>query len=128
MFRNLNSSVSFSIKGFIYFMTDRNRSIITVGYTDNLYKTVNIYRNTAELFVDENKKSMRLVYFEQYDNEVLLKKRCDELQRLTKAQRERIIRTVNPNWNDLSIKITSNEIIDLSILNIQSGKLIEPLR
>ncbi|POY37519.1 nuclease [Solitalea longa] len=99
-------------KRYIYFMTDRNRSSIVVGTSDNLINTINKFRSIPNLHFGINDHYSRLVYFEQFENESLLQKRFAELQYLTKAQKEKIIRSINADWIDLSLAVDFENILD----------------
>ncbi|MCO4291625.1 GIY-YIG nuclease family protein [Solitalea sp. MAHUQ-68] len=99
-------------KRYIYFMTDRNRSSIVVGTSDNLINTINKFRSIPNLHFDVNDHYSRLVYFEQFDNETLLQKRFADLQHTTKTQKEKIIRSVNADWIDLSLAVDFESIMD----------------
>ncbi|MNI94587.1 hypothetical protein D3C73_1527110 [compost metagenome] len=66
------------------------------------------------MFFDYSTSHMRLVYFEEFTNETLLHKRYEFLKMLTKAQKEKLIRSVNADWVDLSIGVDFEEILDIN--------------
>jgi len=101
------------MKQFIYILTDSNRKNLHVGLTDDLAYTMNYYKEMYSLFFDSHKKTSRLVYFEevQAPNEALA--RFKEISGFTRIQKEKIIRSANTNWNDLSLRSDFN----LGVLN-----------
>lgn len=111
-YRSTVNNVTTPEKRYIYFMTDRNRSAITIGISDNLVHTINAYRNSPTMFFDYASGQMRLVYFEEFTNNMLLQKRYDFLKMLTKAQKEKLIRSVNADWVDLSLGVDFEEILN----------------
>lgn len=111
-YRSSVNNVNPTEKRYIYFMTDRNRSAITIGISDNLVHTINAYRNSPALFFDYASNQMRLVYFEEFTNNMLLQKRYDFLKMQTKAQKEKLIRSVNADWVDLSLGVDFEEILN----------------
>lgn len=87
---------------YIYFITNSNRSEITVGITDNIITFAKSLRNEYELFQMNQTNANRLIYFEEYENVFEVKERFRVLNRWTRAQKERLIRLYNQEWTDLS--------------------------
>lgn len=102
---------------YIYFITNSNRSIISVGLTDNIIFFAKNLRNNLELFQLGQTSTNRLVYFEEYDNVFSAKERYRELNRWTRAQKEKLIRLYNQDWTDLSEAV----ILD-SLMNDSNNK------
>jgi len=92
------------MKQFIYILTDSNRKSLHVGLTHDLAYTMNYYKEMHSLFFDGNKKVSRLVYFEELISLELALKRFKEVSIFTRVQKEKLIRLINNNWNDLSIQ------------------------
>ncbi|HLT41687.1 MAG TPA: hypothetical protein VKZ95_03205 [Sphingobacteriaceae bacterium] len=90
------------MKKHIYILTDTNRSSLHVGYTEDLLKTVDLYKEKRALFFDFGSITSRLVYFEEFTSEELAIMRFNELSVYTRPQKERLIRSINPNWADLT--------------------------
>jgi putative endonuclease len=87
---------------YIYFITNSNRSEITVGITDNIITFAKSLRNEYELFHINQTNAKRLVYFEEYENVFEVKERFRVINKWTRAQKERLIRLYNQEWTDLS--------------------------
>lgn len=92
------------MKQFIYILTDSNRKSLHVGLTHDLVYTMNYYKEMHSLFFDGNKKVSRLVYFEELVSLDTALERFKEVSVFTRVQKEKLIRLINNNWNDLSIQ------------------------
>ncbi len=97
---------------YIYFITNSNRSIITVGLTENIIFFAKNLRNNLELFQLVESSTNRLVYFEEYDNVFSAKERYIELNRWTRAQKEKLIRLYNQDWTDLSEAVILDSLMN----------------
>ncbi len=97
---------------YIYFITNSNRSIITVGLTENIIFFAKNLRNNLELFQLVESSTNRLVYFEEYDNVFSAKERYRELNRWTRAQKEKLIRLYNQDWTDLSEAVILDSLMN----------------
>jgi putative endonuclease len=96
---------------FVYLVTDRNRSCIHVGMSSDLMKTMSFYRQMPNLFFDSGQQLTRLVYFEELSSETLAMDRFKILSKFTRIQKDRTIRSVNPDWIDLSIGLDFEQIL-----------------
>lgn len=96
---------------FVYLVTDRNRSSIHVGMSSDLMKTMNFYRQMPNLFFDSGQQLTRLVYFEELSSEASAIERFKLISRFTRIQKDRIIRSVNPDWIDLTIGLDFEQIL-----------------
>jgi putative endonuclease len=102
------------MNSFIYIITDRNRNCLHSGMSTDLIKTLDFYTQMPNLFFDSAQQLNRLVYFEEFSNEELGRKRFEIVSRYTRSQKEKMIRSVNPDWVDLTIglKYESNQILN----------------
>ena len=98
------------MKHFIYIITDRNRTNLHVGLCTDIMKTIQFYCDMPTLFFDKAQQLNRLVYFEEINNEEQAMERFKLLSTFTRAQKEKMIRSVNQDWIDLTIglKLESN--------------------
>lgn len=96
---------------FVYLVTDRNRSCIHVGMSSDLIKTMSFYRQMPNLFFDSGQQLTRLVYFEELSSETLAMERFKLISRFTRIQKDRMIRSVNPDWIDLTIGLDFEQIL-----------------
>ncbi|MDP2414502.1 GIY-YIG nuclease family protein [Daejeonella sp.] len=96
---------------FVYLVTDRNRSCIHVGMSSDLMKTMSFYRQMPNLFFDAGQQLTRLVYFEELNSETLAMERFKLISKFTRIQKDRMIRSVNPDWIDLTIGLDFEQIL-----------------
>jgi putative endonuclease len=96
---------------FVYLVTDRNRSCIHVGMSSDLMKTMSFYRQMPNLFFDAGQQLTRLVYFEELSSETLAMERFKLISKFTRIQKDRMIRSVNPDWIDLTIGLDFEQIL-----------------
>ena len=94
------------MKRFIYIITDRNRNNLHVGLCSDLLKTLQFYKEMPTLFFDNSKQLNRLVYFEEINTEEQAMERFKYVSTFTRAQKEKMIRPVNPDWVDLTVGLT----------------------
>ena len=91
------------MKRFIYIITDRNRNNLHIGLCSDLVKTLKFYSEMPTLFFDCAQHLNRLVYFEEINTEEQAMERFKVVSTFTRAQKEKMIRSVNPDWIDLTI-------------------------
>ena len=99
------------MKKYVYVVTDRNRSTMHVGMSSDLMKTIKFYREMPNLFFDAAQQLTRLIYFEELSTEQAAMQRFKLISRFTRIQKEKIVRSVNPDWVDLSIGLNFENIL-----------------
>ena len=99
------------MKKYVYLVTDRNRSCLHVGMSSDLMKTMAFYRQMPNLFFDTGQQLTRLVYFEELTSEVAALQRFDLISRFTRIQKDRMVRSVNPDWLDLTIGLDFEKML-----------------
>lgn len=99
------------MKRYVFIVTDRNRASLHVGMSSDLLKTVGFYRQMPSLFFDSAQQLTRLVYFEELNSEAAAVMRFNIISKFTRAQKEKLIRGVNPDWLDLSIGLDFEKIL-----------------
>ncbi len=105
------------MKKYVYLVTDRNRSCIHVGMSTDLMKTMAFYRQMPNLFFDSGKQLTRLVYFEELNSETTAIQRFKLISKFTRIQKDKMVRSVNPDWVDLTIGLDFESIL-LSGVNV----------
>lgn len=101
------------MKKYVYVVTDRNRTSLHVGMSSDLMKTMKFYREMPNLFFDSAQQLTRLVYFEELNTEQVAAQRFGLISRFTRAQKEKIVRSVNPDWLDLTIGLDFEKILSV---------------
>ncbi|WP_026898476.1 GIY-YIG nuclease family protein [Daejeonella oryzae] len=99
------------MKKYVYLVTDRNRSCVHVGMSTDLMKTMTFYRQMPNLFFDSGQQLTRLVYFEELNSENMALLRFDIISKFTRIQKDRMVRSVNPDWLDLTIGLDFEKIL-----------------
>lgn len=101
--QNLNvRSAKSSGKKIMYIITDRNRNSLHVGMCSDLVKTLQFYQQMPNLFFNSADQLNRLIYFEELNSEDTAVKRFETVSCFTRSQKEKMIRSVNPDWIDLT--------------------------
>ena len=98
-------------KKFVYLVTDRNRTCIHVGMSTDLMKTMSFYRQMPNLFFDSGQQLTRLVYFEELSSEAVAMERFNLINKFARIQKDRLIRSVNPDWIDLTIGLDFEQVL-----------------
>ncbi len=91
------------MKKIVYIVTDRNRTTLHTGMSADLMKTLDFYKKMPNLFFDSAQQLTRLVYFEEFRTEAQALARFKVVSRFTRAQKERLVRSCNPDWIDLTV-------------------------
>lgn len=107
------------MKKFVYIVTDRNRTNLHVGMSSDLIKTLDFYKQMPSLFFDCGQQLTRLVYFEEFRTEAQALTRFKLISRFTRVQKERLVRSCNPDWIDLTIGLDFEHIMSSKIINMQ---------
>lgn len=95
--------------GFVYIMTNKKRGVLYIGVTSWLQKRTWEHNNTGsktKSFVKRYNLT-KLVYFEQFEDiqtAILYEKKFKNLSRAKKIE---IIERINPEWNDLTLRIAA---------------------
>lgn len=90
-------------KKIMYIITDRNRHSLHVGMCSDLVKTLQFYKQMPNLFFNSSDQLNRLIYFEELNSEAVAVKRFETVSCFTRSQKENMIRSVNPDWVDLTL-------------------------
>jgi putative endonuclease len=99
------------MKKFVYIVTDRNRKSLHVGMSSDLIKTLNFYKQMPCLFFDSGQQLTRLVYFEEFKTEMQALARFKIINRFTRTQKDRLVRSCNPDWIDLTIGLDFEDVM-----------------
>ncbi|MFK5974224.1 MAG: GIY-YIG nuclease family protein [Flavobacteriaceae bacterium] len=89
-------------KSYIYFMTNKNNTVIYTGVTSDLIRRV--YQHKTKVYKGFTAKYNcdSLVYFEEFNdiNQAMARER--QLKAGSRKSKERLINTINLEWKDLS--------------------------
>jgi putative endonuclease len=91
------------MKGFVYFMTNNNNSVIYTGVTSDLKDRViqHKYKKHAKSFTARYNLD-KLVYFEKLNSIGEAIYREKQIKGGSRKKKVELIEKMNPGWNDLS--------------------------
>ena len=101
---------------YLYFITNANRTSIEIGITEDIIQFSKTHKIKPDLFEGFTETNSRLVYFEAFNNTFQAKDRLCTLKNWTRAQKEKLIRAINPDWVDLANTILKEPILGVSLL------------
>lgn len=91
------------MKGFVYFMTNSNNSVIYTGVTSDLKNRVKQHKHKkySKSFTARYNPD-KLVYFEKFNSigEAIFREK--QIKGGNRKKKVNLIDTMNPKWNDLS--------------------------
>ncbi len=99
-------------KKYVFIVTDRNRNNLHIGLSADILKTMDFYKKMPSLMFDASQQLTRLVYFEELNDEVSATTRFNLLNKYTRLQKERMIRSVNSDWLDLTTALKHENLIN----------------
>lgn len=89
-------------KSYLYFLTNKNNSVIYVGVTSDLVKRVYQHKTKAYKGFTAKYNCNKLVYFEEFSDVNQAITREKQLKSGNRKRKEDLINSNNPEWNDLS--------------------------
>ncbi|MFH1620756.1 MAG: GIY-YIG nuclease family protein [Patescibacteria group bacterium] len=87
---------------FIYILTNRQKSVLYIGVTNNLERRLYEHRMKVIPGFSEKYQTVKLVYYEATEDVASAVAREKQLKRWSRKKKEWLIETLNPRWNDLS--------------------------
>jgi len=86
----------------IYFMTNKNNTVLYIGVTTNLIKRVYQHKTKAYKGFTEKYNCDKLVYFEVFTdvNEAILREK--QIKKGNRKKKNDLVNQANPKWCDLS--------------------------
>ncbi len=86
----------------VYFMTNKNHTVIYAGVTSDLTKRVRQHKTKHYKGFTARYNCSHLVYFERLDSMVGAIAREKQLKAGSRMKKEQLISAMNPKWKDLS--------------------------
>jgi putative endonuclease len=88
--------------GYVYIMTNRNKTVLYIGVTNNLIRRVYEHKNHLIKNSFSDKYNLEYcIYYEVFAYFDLAIKREKELKKWNRQKKENLINKVNPEWNEL---------------------------
>ena len=88
--------------GYVYMLTNKNKSVLYIGMTSNLERRIYEHRNRLIPGFTKKYNLHHLVYFEKFDSIVEAIRMEKSLKGKLRSKKEALISASNPNWIDLS--------------------------
>ena len=89
-------------KSYIYFMANKNNTVIYIGVTSNLLERVKQHKIKIHKGFTARYNCDKLVYVEEFENINLAIAREKQLKAGNRKRKEELIQQKNPTWKDLS--------------------------
>ncbi|MCK5401229.1 MAG: GIY-YIG nuclease family protein [Flavobacteriaceae bacterium] len=90
-------------KYYCYILSNKNRTVIYIGYTDNLKKRNAQPKKRVGALFTKRYNIHDLIYFEEFDNKKVAKARERQLKNWHKEWKWNLIKSVNPKLETLNI-------------------------
>lgn len=89
--------------GFVYIMTNKSKTVLYIGVTNNLCRRINEHKNhlIENSFTDRYNIEF-CIYFEEFSNFNLAIQREKELKKWNRQKKETLINIKNPEWKELA--------------------------
>ncbi len=98
---------------YIYILTNYSKIILYVGFTNNIIRRMIEHKNDLGCKFTRKYKLKYLVYFEQCEDVCRMMEREKEIKGWRREKKNNLIKSVNPNLNDISDKLfRDNEITE----------------
>jgi len=97
-------------KAYIYFVTNYKKTVIYTGVTSDLVKRINEHKQGIGCLFTNKYNCDRIVYYEVFSSINDAIHREKQLKKWKRKWKDELIEKVNPQWNDLSVGMTSNPI------------------
>ncbi|MDG1730861.1 MAG: GIY-YIG nuclease family protein [Algibacter sp.] len=87
-------------------LSNKNRTLLYIGYSDNLTTRIEKHKKGVGVLFTKRYNVTELIYFEEFINSSLARKREKQLKNWHKAWKWNLIRETNPNLKTLDINKT----------------------
>ena len=89
-------------KSYVYFLTNKNNTVIYIGITSNLLKRVYQHKTKAYKGFTYKYNCNKLIYFEEFNDINQAISREKQLKAGNRKNKEDLINSINPERKDLS--------------------------
>ena len=88
----------------VYIMTNFTNKVLYIGMTNNLERRVEEHKSGSVQGFSQKYKTNKLVYYELGDYVHSAIAREKELKGWSRAKKAKLIKSINPDWKDLSLE------------------------
>ena len=89
----------------MYILTNFNSTVMYIGVTNNLVRRVYEHKKGEIPGFTQRYQVHKLVYFEEFKDVYQAIKREKQLKGWTRAKKNALVETRNPNWEDWSLRL-----------------------
>jgi len=92
--------------GFIYILTNKNKTTLYIGVTNDVVRRV--YEHKTHLYHNSFTDKYNLdccIYYEVFESIEQAIDREKYLKKLSRENKEKLINSFNPNWDDLDLGV-----------------------
>ena len=87
---------------YVYMMTNKDNRVLYTGVTNNIGRRVYEHQNGLVDGFTKKYKTTKLVYAEIFDRMIDAITREKAIKGILRSKKNKLIETINPNWQDLS--------------------------
>ncbi|KGE12326.1 hypothetical protein [Sphingobacterium deserti] len=87
----------------VYIVTDSNRTYLETGICTDINMRLAEIKDASSILFAGTARLNNMVYTEIFDNKEQAETRQQQLKHFTRMQRERLVRSKNPNWLNLTM-------------------------
>ena len=88
---------------YVYIITNKNNSVLYTGVTNDIVRRMYEHKNGIIDGFSKKYNLCKLVYCETYQDPQTAILREKQIKGWKREKKERLILTINPKWNDLSL-------------------------
>ena len=93
---------------YVYILTNKTDKVMYVGVTNDLQRRLYEHKNNLIDGFSKRYNTHKLVYYEQYKNVKDAIAREKSIKGLLRFKKNELVTSINPEWNDLSVKLFPN--------------------
>ena len=87
--------------GYVYIVSNKNRTVLYTGVTSNLYARVYEHREGTGSAFTSKYNCKDLIYYEFHEHIESAIKREKQMKKWKREFKENLINSINPDWRDL---------------------------
>lgn len=92
--------------GFVYIMSNKNRRVVYVGSTDNLYHRAYQHKSGFGSEFTMKYNCTDLVYYQFYERIDTAREREHKIKKWNRAWKDKLIKDFNPHMEDLFTRVS----------------------
>lgn len=94
--------MNYNKRFYVYILSNFNNKVLYVGLTNNIVRRVGEHKDSLVKGFTQKYNVTKLIYFEEYGDFYSAMSREKQLKKWKRLWKEELIKTSNPNFEDLS--------------------------